>query len=426
MKRYLLINIIAFVFASIYFVQARAQSTTVTVVDQNGKPVAGATVWYNEGSAFLKTDNDGRAQLDMGRAGSKLRIEANGYDTRLIVPDSIISNKIALATYQSGQNNLINIPFGQLEKRRIVGAVDALHPDELLKYDLNQNVLGAINGRVAGVYDSRNIRGLGNAIVVIDGIPRSTDSGSGQLNLADNLNLLEIKEITVLKDATAAMLYGAKAGQGVILITTKRGTPFKRQLKVYTEAGVNDPVSYPNYLPAADYMTLYNEALVNDGLAPKYSVTDIQNTRNHIDPIRYPDESFYNATYLKKFTQFYKGVTEASGGSDIVHYFASLGLNLNGSLYQPQGSKSSSSDRINFRGNVDYKINKWLSASLDAVAVYDASRYPNGYFNDSYSGDFFQFASTQLPNSFPTLIPISQVMIRLLLIRQGWLTGNTC
>lgn len=421
MKRYLLINIIALVCIALGFVQrvnaqAKNAGTTITVADKGGKPVAGAVIWYNEGAVFLKADKDGHVQINLDDAGAKLRIEADGYNSRLVPVDSLSRNNDEIITlnkppFQMGEHNTINLPFGQLEKRRIVGAVSVLHPEELLKYDLNQNVLGAINGRVAGVYDSRNIRGLGNAIVVIDGIPRSSDNNTDRLNMADDLNLLEIKEITVLKDATSAMLYGAKAGQGVILITTKRGTPFKRQLKVYTEAGINTPISYPNYLPAADYMTLYNEALTNDGLAPKYATTDIQNTRNGVNPIRYPDESFYNSTYLKDFSQFYKVVTEASGGNDKAQYFASLGVNLNGSLYQPQGGKSSSSNRLNFRGNVDYKINKYISASLDAVAIYDANRVPNGYYANTpaYDGDFFQFASTQLPNSFPTLIPTNLV-----------------
>ncbi|TZF85514.1 SusC/RagA family TonB-linked outer membrane protein (plasmid) [Pedobacter sp. BS3] len=423
MKRYLL-TIITVTCISCSFdpcLYAQNKKNTITVTGPDGKVIKDATIWYNEGSRYIKTDDAGKFSIDPERAGEKLRIEAAGYNARLVAIDSIstIANAVVVLSkplFDEGDQSLVNIPFGQLEKRRIVGAVSALKPDELLSYDLNQNVLGAINGRVPGVYNSRDIRGsvgingnLGNAIVVVDGIPRSAPDNSDRLNMADDLNLLEIQEITVLRDATAKILYGAKADQGVILITTKRGTPYKRKMKVYAEAGMNDPVSYPNYLPAADYMTLYNEALANDGLAPKYAAADIQNTRNKTNPIRYPDESFYNSTFLRNTSQFFNVITEASGGNDKAQYFATLGLNRNGTLYKPQDGKNSGSDRINFRGNIDYKLNSWLSSSLDAVAVYNTNRYPNGFYGDSYSGDFFQFASTQLPNAFPTLIPVSEV-----------------
>lgn len=396
------------------YAQNKTVKSTIVVRDQEGKPVEGASVWYNEGAQLLKTDQSGRVELDPGKVGAQLRIEAEDYESRLIHADSISDRQFITVTLgklplYTGESSRIQIPFGQIESRRIVGAVSALNTEDLMKYDNNQNILGAINGRVAGIYGNRDIRGLGNAIVVIDGIPRSSPDNSDRLNMVDDLNLTDIKEITVLKDAVSKMLYGAKAGQGVIMIATKRGVPFKRKLNVYTESGLNNPVSYPEYLAASDYMTLYNEALANDGLVPKYTVTDILNTRDKADPVRYPDESFYSSKYLKTNSTFFKVITEASGGNERTRYYSSLGLNMNGSLYKAQQGKSSSSERLNFRGNVDYEINSWIDASLDAAAIYLANRYPNGYYGDSYSGDLFGFASTQLPNSFPTLIPADQI-----------------
>src|SRR5690606_20577089 len=106
-----------------------------------------------------------------------------------------------------------------------------------------------------------------------------------------------------------------------------------------------------------DYMTLYNEALANDGLSPKYTLDEINNTRDKIDPVRYPDESFYNGTYLRDRSGYFSVLTEASGGNDKARYFSSLAINKNQSIYKPQGEKKSSSENLNFRGNVDYSLN---------------------------------------------------------------------
>jgi TonB-linked SusC/RagA family outer membrane protein len=419
MKAYLRITILYIFIGLVYLQNSYAQdkagkSVAIQVTNEDGQPIEGVSVLYNEGASALKTDISGKVYLDSKKSATPVRIETSGYESRIIAADSLFASqttKVVLkkSPFQSGEADLTYMPFGTMEKRRIVGAVNVLNPESLLQYDNNQDVLGAISGRVGGLYGTRDIRGLGTAVVVIDGIVRSAANEADRLNMVDELNLLEVEQISVLKDVSSKILYGAKADQGVILITTKRGTPFKRKLNVYTEAGVRTPISYPNYLSASDYMTLYNEALTNDGLATKYSDEDISNTRNRVDPIRYPDESFYNSSYLKDNSSFFKVITQASGGNEKARYFSSLGFDKSNSLYQSRGEKNSSSEQLNFRGNVDYAINRWISASLDAVAVYFANRYPNGYFGNEYGGNLFEYAATQLPNSFPSLIPIDQI-----------------
>jgi TonB-linked SusC/RagA family outer membrane protein len=416
MNRYLTL-FITFLCLQVFLLQrARAQvqdqRAVITVTDQDGHPVYDAGIWYNDGASLSKTNQAGKAIINRAKAGKEIRIEASGYTTKLIPVDSITYGENIITLHSSNPaSGTVELPFGHLTERRIVGAVTSLHPEEILQYDNNENIMAALNGRVAGLYNSRDIRGLGNAVVVIDGIPRSSPDNSSRLNMADDLNLLEIKEITVLKDATSKMLYGAKADQGVILITTKRGTPFKRRLKVYAETGLSNPVSYPEYLAASDYMILYNEALRNDGLAAKYSNADIQNTYDRTDPVRYPDESFYNDQYLKANALFFNVRTEASGGNENAQYFTSLGFSRNGSLYKIKSNtgQAASEDHLNFRGNVDLKINSWIHGSLDAVAIYNYNRYPNGYYGNGYDGDFFEFAGTQLPNAYPSLIPVDLV-----------------
>jgi TonB-linked SusC/RagA family outer membrane protein len=392
-----------------------ATRAAVTVRGSDGRPVGGATIWYNEGAALVHTNQSGQARLNLERAGDALRVEAPGYDPLVVSLDSVsrqgdlnvILNK---PSYGEGKKDLVRLPFGELESRRIVGAVTQIRPQELLTYDNNTSVLEALRGRVPGLFGTRDIRGLGNAIVVIDGIPRSSQSSGDRLNMVDDLNLQQIQSITVLRDATSCMLYGARAGQGVILITTRHGVPFKRSLHVYAEGGVSNPLAYPSYLSASDYMILYNEALANDGLPAKYSLTDITNTKNHSDAVHYPDEAFYTDRYLKADASFFNVTAEASGGNENTQYYSSLRLDKTGSLLKPQGGGDKSEEyHLNFRGNVNFRLNNWMSAYLDAGAIYNDNTYPNGYYGDGYDGDFFSFASSQLPNAFPILIPSAAV-----------------
>lgn len=419
MKRYLLraISLLYFLLgiSPLLYAQKQSGNTLITVEGEQGKPVYGAIIWYDEGARLIKTNNAGQVRINLDNAGKKLRIEAKGYTPRLIAVDSIsVLEKVDIILkkplFFTGRTNIVHLPFGQLEKRRIVGAVDELDPDELLKYDNNQDVLSAISGRIQGMYGARNIRGLGAAIIVIDGIPRSAPDNSSRLNMVDDLDMLDIKSITVLKDATSKMLYGAKAGQGVILITTRRGTPFKRTLNVYVDGGISNPVSYPDYLSASDYMILYNEARNNDGLGPKFTEEEIKNTRSGKESIRYPDESFYTDTYLRPNISFYNVVTAASGGNENTQYYTRLGLKHHQSIYKPHGGEGEfAQNHLYFRGNVDFRVNSWIKADLGAAAMYNFNRYPNGYYGNSYGGNLFTYASAQLPNSFPTLIPISLV-----------------
>lgn len=419
MKQYLTFFIILLSAGGLFprgvLAQQAKPSSIITVRNREGKPIRGALVWIKEGASVIQTNALGQVRVNLENAGDALRIEATGFEARVLSLDTLsreedIAVTLTKSGFKEGSSDEVHLPFGRLPSRRIVGAVTELHPEEFQPADGNRNILAAITGRVPGVFGSRDVRGLGNAIVVIDGIPRSAADNSDRLNIADDLSLQEVNSITVLRDATSAMLYGAKAGQGVILITTKHGIPFKRQIKVNAESGISNPLAYPDYLSGSDYMILYNEALANDGLPARYTADQITQTKAHSDEIRYPDESFFTDQYLRANASLLHVSSEASGGNDNTQYYSLLSFDKTGSLVKAQGGQPKSEEfHLNFRGNVDFKINTWLGASLDAGAIYNDNTYPNGYYGGGYSGDFFDFASTQLPTAYPVLIPVADV-----------------
>ncbi len=380
------------------------------IVDQEGNPVQNAVVYGNEGSRTARTDAEGNFTITV-KTDNPLLVEADGYASKQVdIKDKTIPDLITIEKqpYQLSEKDKVNIPFGTIEHRYLTGAVTVLDPDEILKYDANQDIYAAMNGRVPGLFGNDDVYGMGSALLVVDGIPRPVNT----------LNLEEIQQITVLKDPVSRLLYGARAYQPVILFTTKRGEPYKSKMNVRVETGVMSPISYPKYLGAADYMTLYNEARVNDGKLPIYDSEAIDNTRNKVNPVLYPDESYYNSTYLKNFQSYFNLITEASGGNDIAQYYVYMGWNRQDSLLAL--GKSEKYDRINLRGNANYKINDYISMRADGVAIFELT-------NNMKNSDFYTNSSTFLPNQAPVLIPVSDstLMANATLINGKYVLGGS-
>jgi len=255
---------------------------TVSVTDLEGNPVAGALITIGEGNNQKITDENGLFTIQV-KNRTPVLIEAEGFEPKLAyaMPPPLGMGSVVLIKmpYRMTASDKVNVPFGTIRNRQLTGAATILKPEEILKYDQSAGYAGALNGRVPGLFGANNIRGKSNPLVVVDGIPRS----------ANDINLQEIEQITVLKDLSSAMMYGSQANNGVILISTKRGELLQRKMRVTAENGYSTPYSYPNFLNAADYMTYFNQARLNDGLSAIYSDQEIDNTRSGLNPVRYPD-----------------------------------------------------------------------------------------------------------------------------------------
>jgi TonB-linked SusC/RagA family outer membrane protein len=396
MKRLFIKIIVAVLSLNLLFqVSSFAQNDQLKVVvnDENGNAVSGAVVTVGEGAKPIVTDERGEFILQVS-AKTLVLIEAEGFESKQVYafPPPLGMETVVLkkTLYQMGEKDIVNVPFGVLKMRQIPGAVTVLDPDQILRYDQQSGLSGALNGRVPGLFGTTDIRGIGDALIVVDGVPRSS---------AD-LNLQQIEQITVLKDLSSGLMYGSQSDKGVILITTKHGGLLKKLMRITAENGYNRPISYPQYLSAADYMTLFNEALYNDGLIPKYTTGEIQATRTGTDPVRYPDESYFNSTYLKEWSSFANIVGEAGGGNEVAKYYLNLGWKHNNSILKLGEGGKGKDDRLNMRGNVNYKLNDNISINFDGSVVMNLQRQPRYPVND-----FWQLSSTLKPNYSPVLIP---------------------
>ena len=287
--------------------------------------------------------------------------------------------------------NQIYVPFNTNEKEVITGAVTVIDPAGLHEVDFETDVNGILRGRIPGSTGGLNLRGLGEALVVIDGLPRPITSVRAD----------EIEQITVIRDANAALLYGSQSRNGVILITTKRGKINSRNFNVSAEHGYSKAVKLPNYLNAADYMLLYNEARTNDGLTPLYSNTEIENTRNRVNPIRFPDADYYSSEFLRNYKPTTKVVAEFSDGREFAQYYVNAGFTQSGSYIDMGEGQNEHDQRFNVRSNINFKINDNIKSYVGIAAIYDISRSANG--------NFWADASTLRPNLYPPLIDTSMV-----------------
>ena len=281
----------------------------------------------------------------------------------------------------------VEVAFRTMDKQDLLGGVSVIDVEEMTEkayttYSLNfvENLIGGVNG---------NIWGMDEYLVVIDGMVRD----------ANNVLPTEIQQITVLKGPAAVVLYGSRAAKGVIQITTKRGKIGDPSIRVRANSGIHTPKSFPKYLGSAEYMTLYNEARVNDNLDPSFSIEDIYRTASGDNPYRYPDLDMYSSDYLRKAYNRSEAIAEISGGNQRVKYYTTTGYYRENSLLKVGNSKDNYTSRMFVRGNLDVNVTDFLKVQADA----------NVTFYDSYTarGDWWSNAASLRPNRVAPLIPLS-------------------
>ena len=388
MKLYKIILILG-ILLTIIGIRASGQNPGGIVVDaivsdQDGQPIADATVYGNEGNTLVFTNATGHFSLTVV-PNSTFLIEAKGFESKSM---KAVSGIEVIKLDALDGSRTVNIAFGKKNSKDLYGAVSYVNPSDYLDTDYSLYTAG-VNSRLNGLnYES--IWGMGGALVLIDNIP----------GYYSDIQLVEVEQVTVLKGVNAVALYGSHAAKGVILITTKRGEANKRTMNIRANTGIVQPKALPSYLGSAEYMTMYNEASVNDGLDPLYDEATIQNYENG-NAYRYPNIDYYSDEYLKDFTYATDMNAEFSGGNDNARFYSIVGWSQNNSLLKVGEGNNEMSNRLNVRGNIDMKLNDFISTTVDISVVLNDSRYGLG----NYWGN----AATFLPNKIAPLIPVSSI-----------------
>lgn len=364
---------------------ANNRNVKSTVYNDNGFPVSDALVTTSEGTAVTTTNAAGQFTASVPDK-SLLVINAKGFQPQRVRIDTV-PEKITLLNKGAQP---VNVVFKQVDKRDLPGAISVLEPETYIDRDYNLSVEAGINGRVAGLLGTSSIWGMENALVMIDGVRRDYS----------DITLNEVQQITVLKGVNAVALYGSQAAKGVILITSKKGEPGTRKVAVRVNTGIATPKALPTYLGSAEYMKLYNEARRNDGLPDLYDATTIQNYSTG-NSYRFPSVDYYSSAYLKKHQNATDANAEFSGGNNIARFYSNVGWANSSTLLNVGEGKNEGDNRFNVRGNIDLKLNDYITSTVNVSAIFNDSRRGRG----NYWGN----AATLLPNKFTPLIPLNMI-----------------
>jgi TonB-linked SusC/RagA family outer membrane protein len=385
------------------------------VVDKNNDPIIGATIKIVGTPRGITTGTDGSFTLSIPPA-AQLTISAIGFISQTVAVNDKGPLNITLEGDSKGLSEVIVVGYGAQKKEAVAGAIASVKGADLIKSPAT-NLSNSIAGRMPGVtamqnsgepgYDgsSLRIRGsntLGNndPLVVIDGVAARTGG-------LERLNPVDIESISVLKDASAA-IYGARAANGVILVTTKRGKSGKPQLTYSFNQGWSQPTHIPDMADASQYaqlrdeLSLYRDVPANEWTAAwntykqngdytspvtnkqwdvSFGLDEIQKYKEGKDPWLHPNTNWYKATF-KDWAPQSNHSLQVSGGNESMRYLASFGYQSQDAYYK---NSATGYDQYSLRVNLDGKINKYMSVSVDILG-----RQEDRHYSTRTASDIFQ------------------------------------
>lgn len=302
-------------------------------------------------------------------------VSAQDIQPSATMPQSAAGQTIQKDTLKGNFSGWQQIAYGKVKKESISSSINAVSGQEIEKNTVF-SLGNALYGRIPGLILDQNggepgndapgftVRGTGTfgwshaPLILVDGFERDLNS----------VSVFDVESISVLKDGAATALYGLKAANGVVMVTTKRGFIGKSKVSVDLSQGVQAPIRLPKFVNSAQYVKMYNQALVNDGLPERYTAADIAGYESG-DPLYYP-----NVDWMKETIREYSPMTSVNvssrGGNKVAQYYVSLGYLNNTGIYRNTDmnegySTNSNLNRINFRSNIDVKVLRDLTLHLN-------------------------------------------------------------
>jgi TonB-linked SusC/RagA family outer membrane protein len=376
---------------------------------EDDEPLPGVNVVLKGTSKGTVTDLEGNFTIDVPGENSVLVFSSVGYLSEEVVVGNQTVIDMVMAPDITALEEIVVVGYGTQKKGSVIGSVDRMEIQHLKQP--TRTISTSLAGRLAGVvavqnsgepgYDGADfwIRGVntftGNTspLILVDGIERDLD----------NVDPEEITDFTILKDATATAVYGVRGANGVVLITTKRGSVGAPQINLRMETSVSDPLELPDFVDGGDYMRLQNEALRNNGKNSLFSEEDISRTTSGYDPYFYPNVNWIDEL-ISHWSLSERATLNASGGSERVRYFVSGAFLNQGGMWKKFGGTSYNNNvnvkRYNFRSNVDMNVTSTTVLSVNLAAILEDRNYPG-----ASSGDIFSWMLQSPPTWYPMTYP---------------------
>ncbi len=361
--------------------QNRSASKTVkikgSVIDEDSKPVPGVAVLVKGHPEFggTMTDEKGGFVFNVP-SDATVQFSCIGYKP---VEMSVARNldwMITMVEESVALEGTVVVGYGVQRKESVVGAITQVKAEDLEKTGTS-DITSALAGKVSGllVYSQNGAPGQSDATLILRGL--SSWNGSAPLVMVDgierSMNMLsptDIASVSVLKDASATAVYGAKGANGVILVTTKTGSKGAPKFSINVEQGLNSPMWTPEHVGAGTVTRMANIAYKNtQSFGSQFSDEVIKKYEDQSDPIRYPDVHWYDLLQ-KQFATSTNADFSVSGGSDRVRYYLGVSYVHEGSIIKEiYPGTNFASDRINYRMNLDWDVTKSTLLSFKVGGV---------------------------------------------------------
>ena len=365
--------------------QEKKATVSGTVFDMRGDPVVGASVWIKGTMVSTATDDQGRFSIRPGRPDGTLCVAALSYQNwELQLSEGPQTLNIVLRDEANVLEEVVVVGMNNRQTRRsITGAISTIQTKELTQSPV-ANISNALAGKLPGLFtvqysgepgadaSSLYIRGLGTygtsaPLVVIDGLPRDKAD-------FDMLDANEIESITILKDASSSSLYGIQGANGVVVVTTRRGSGDEKPRISFTiQNALQQPIRLPETMSSYE-QAMYNRAVdFNDGQPLRYTDEVLQIIKDGSDPYLYPNTDWFDVV-LKKHSwqqQYNINISGTAGKNHRINYFVSGSYIRQGTLlnhedeFEANYGVKSKYDRYNFRSNIDFQATSMLTIRVD-------------------------------------------------------------
>lgn len=358
------------------------------IVDNNGEPVIGATITAGS-KAVGVTDFDGKFKVNV-KPGTKISVSFIGYKS--VTVEAKNGMKIVLQDDSQTLQGIEVVAYGVQKKVTVTGALSSVKNEDLVRTpvsSVNNILAGQLSGVTTVQYSGEPgsdaatvfVRGQGTwsdaePLIQVDGVERTM----GDIDPED------IESITVLKDASATAVFGVRGANGVVLITTKRGSEGKTKIDVSTSFSALTPTKMVEMANSYEYATFYNQMQRNDfdfssgeTFTPMFSDAIIQKFKDGSDPIRFPSMC-WSDYIMKDVTLQTKHNVNISGGTKDVRYFISAGFMTQGGLFNEFNQDYHFDyryQRFNYRANLDLDVTKTTTISFNAAGIVSQSQKPH-------------------------------------------------
>lgn len=419
--KYLKIAFLA-LFLLVEQVSAQNIATTISGVvrDEFQRPLIGAVVTSSNNEHITSTNLEGKYTIAISDDSDALVFSYLGYLSKTV--EIGLSEEMDVVLVPDSYNPDETIYLGHTSQRKedITGSVATVRGSELMKSPTASLGLSLV-GRLPGLYTRESysepsresvqlwIRGANTMrdnppLVIIDGFlcPYNPNETLSYISAA------EIESVSILKDAASQAIYGIQGANGVIVITTKKGTPGETKINVRVDAALQEMTTKPMMYNSADYTSMRNQAAENDGRGANFYFSDdaINKFRSGENQELYPNTDWYGM-FLKKHALMQRVGTDISGGNDRVRYFSNLNVMHQGGQFktdQPKYDADPDFFWANFRSNIDVKLTQYISAFLNLSGNIKREKASGpGWFSDSLYGSIFNMNPTIYGPTTPTV-----------------------